>query len=305
MPIVYVHGVAVRNHDGQAPEESGNVLLDHLLQNITWSTVQKKIRRYIAPELSSDPESVSIAEAYWGDLGAKLAWNGSSFTSNKPEKFLPAPGGPALASIRSLFVGDIRAPIDQLVARFMGDVFCYLSNRGNFENPGPIPLRVLTKLSEAQQIKERTGEPIIAVTNSLGCEIMYDIVTHFLPKMPEYNKIKVDYWCGVASQVGLFEELKLFICSSSQYGADHVAMVPFPDRNHLGVWWNVWDSNDLISYSVKGIIDGVDDTPYEVGQPMMQEHIGYLLQDRFYKVLAGRIRTAFAKGDHSATIPEP
>jgi hypothetical protein len=95
-----------------------------------------------------------------------------------------------------------------------------------------------------------------------------------------------------ASQVGLFEELKLFLCSSDEYGRDKNNRVPFPGRNHLGTWWNVWDVNDMISYSVAEIIEGVDDTPFRVGEPLFKKHLGYLQEERFYTLFAERITKA-------------
>jgi hypothetical protein len=299
MPIVYVHGVAERDQRGEVVDSTGNVVLDRLLQTVKWSTVETNLRRFIAPKLSTSPDTVSLFEAYWGDLAARLAWDGLSFNpanSVEAEELLSFPGA---SQLRSWFISDFRLPVSQLIARFIGDVFCYLSKRGDAERPGAIPLRVLTKLLEAQATSDRTGEPLIVLTNSMGCEIMYDIITHFLPNVPEYSHIKVDYWCAVASQVGLFEELKLFLCSSEQYGKSKNNRVPFPDRRHLGIWWNVWDLDDLISYSVAEIIEGVDDTPFRVGQPLLTDHVGYLQEDRFYKMFADRVRNAFPRGDVS------
>jgi hypothetical protein len=293
MPIVYVHGVAVRNKEGQTLLSRNNSALDHLLQSVNWRSVQTHLRKFIAPVISTDPEKVSIVEAYWGDLGARLAWNGASFTPDEPSGAKATRGAMTLSSMRSRLVADIRIPVDQLIARFMGDVFCYLNTRGNAENPGAIPQRVLDKLLDAQKITDRTREPLIVVTNSMGCEIVSDIVTYFIPRIPLYRHIKIDYWCAVASQIGLFEELKLFLNSTPDYGADKGNRVPFPEQSNLGVWWNVWDNNDVISYSVANIIEGVDDTPFSVGQPLVSEHIGYLQEERFYKTLADRVKKAF------------
>jgi hypothetical protein len=285
MPIVYVHGVAVRNPPRSADTTGADALFNHLLQDISWPVIEGNLRRFVAPGLSPDPESVPILRAYWGDLGAHLGWEGASYLSKDDSG--PAPPLHSFSSlIRSTLAANIRPPLNQVVALFMGDVFCYLSKRGDAAAPGPIPARVLQFLLEAQEIKDKTGEPLVVLSNSMGCEIMYDIVTYFLPKVESYNHIKVDYWCGVASQVGLFEELKLFMCSSDEYGIDKQNRVPFPDRSHLGAWWNVWDTNDVLSYSVNNIIEGVDDSRYVVGKSLFDEHLGYLQEERFYQNLA-------------------
>jgi hypothetical protein len=301
MPIIYVHGVAVRNQEGMALESRGNQLLERLLEDITWEMVEQHLRRFIAPEIATDADKVLLLHAYWGDLAAKLAWGGASCL---PE-VVPDPGIEALLRplipSRSHLLAELRQPLNQLGARFFGDVFCYLNNRGNASNPGSIPQRILDTLATAQAAKEQTGEPIIVLTNSMGGQILYDIVTHFLPGIPQYANLHIDFWCSVASQVGLFEEMKLFLASSDAYSKDKGNRVPFPDRKHLGIWWNVWDVDDIISYSVRDIIEGVDDTPFRVGKSLMKEHVGYLQEENFYRLFAERIHGMFPA--HNAILP--
>jgi hypothetical protein len=300
MPIVYIHGVAVRDEQGEQADKTGNTMLDQLLQNISWPMVEKNLRDIIAPELSAKPDEVSITQAYWGDLAATLAWDGAScIPERRPDTptVLPFPA----AMLRSFVASELRYPLNQLIARFMGDVFIYINNRGDAVAPGPIPKRILETLIEAHAVKERTGEPLVCLTNSMGCQIMYDIVTYFLPNTPQCSRVKIDYWCGVASQVGLFEELKLFLVSSPDYSRARGNRVPYPDRNHLGNWWNVWDMDDMISYSVAPIIEGVDDTPYRVGESLLKEHVGYLQEERFYKLFAERLREALRPRDSAAS----
>jgi hypothetical protein len=290
MPLVYIHGVAVRDRQGQVVESNGNGLLDRLLENITWQTVEGHLRRFIAPEIATDASSVQMHHAYWGDLAAQLAWDGASCLPVENTVSHAHFVGPAAA--RSRMLAELRHPLNQLGARFFGDVFCYLNNRGDSINPGPIPLRVLDSLAAAQKTKNETGEPIIVLTNSMGGQIMYDVVTYFLPRSPKYVGIHVDFWCSVASQVGLFEEMKLFLVSSCEYSRVAGNRVPFPDRNHLGVWWNVWDIDDVISYSVRDIIEGVDDMRFSVGRALFKEHVGYLQEESFYQLFAEKVRTA-------------
>jgi hypothetical protein len=301
MPIVYVHGVAVRDHQGK--DLDGGGLIDRLLQNITWETIEPRLRQFIAPEIASDPSQVVLLHAYWGDLAGRLAWDGASCLPDVPD---PKSHVLPLRRSRSHLLADLRRPLNQLVAQFFGDIVSYLNFRGDAANPGPIPLRILDTLATAQQTKELTGEPIIVVTNSMGGQIMYDIVTYFLPalcatlpqsgadpRLGKYSGIRVDFWCSVAAQVGLFEELKLFLASQPAYSKEHGNRVPFPDQQYLGTWWNVWDVADVISYGVHDIIEGVDDTPFDVGKPLLQEHIGYLQQESFYTLFAERVRQAF------------
>ncbi len=184
-----------------------------------------------------------------------------------------------------------------MIARFFGDMFCYLNNCGSSENPGTITKRILETLVAAHEIIERNGEPLIVLSHSMGGQIEYDIVTHFLPKSPKYSNLKIDFWCSVASQVGLFEEMKLFIASSNLYSKQNGNKVPFPDKNYLGAWWNVWDMDDILSYSVSDIIEGVDDMSFRVGHWLINAHVGYLQEKSFYLLFAEHIKDSITAGN--------
>lgn len=202
-------------------------------------------------------------------------------------------------------VETVRRPLNDLVTLFIGDVFTYLANRtvmrDGAEVPGPIPQAALDALAEAHADKLRRDEPLVVLSHSMGGQIIYDLVTSFLPSLPQYQHIRVDFWCATASQVGLFEELKLFRASSQAHSDFMGRLVPFPDRLHLGEWWNVWDHNDVISYTVRGIFvtrpehpDGVDDGPYDAGMFIGPSHGGYLEQPSFYRLFADKLRAAAA-----------
>jgi hypothetical protein len=202
-----------------------------------------------------------------------------------------ADGAPAWVVSRA--VAELRRPINDLVTAFLGDVFTYLDKRGTVASPGPIPQRLFAKLTAAQGEKQRRGgEPIVVLTHSMGGQLVYDAVTSFLPQTAELRDIRVDFWAATASQVGLFEELKLFLNKDPQYHQN--VPVPFPHPN-LGTWWNVWDYNDFISYTVEGIVDGVDDQPFDSGMQLLNAHGGYLKCPSFYRKFAARLRAADGK----------
>lgn len=185
---------------------------------------------------------------------------------------------------------EARGLLHDTVARFLGDVFVYVKNRGDAQVPGAIPKAFLDKLVDMQAIKQtRGGEPLIVVTHSMGGQLVYDAVTHYLPNDPELRHIKVDFWCAAASQVGYFEEAKLFHASDDAYKTGNP--VPFPSEN-LGAWWNVWDHNDVISFTVKDIIAGVDDESYSSGLSVVAAHGGYLAMPSFYRKMANKIQAA-------------
>lgn len=195
----------------------------------------------------------------------------------------------------SRLAAECRTPLNSFITNFIGDVFCYLNNRGTSEAIGEIPQRILNVLRMAHTDSvQRNNEPIVVLTHSMGGQIVYDLVTHFLPQCDQFADIKIDFWCATASQVGLFEELKLFIEKDSSYCAETNTLVPFPPRANLGHWLNVWDYNDFISYTGKPMFDGIDDEAYDSGMFLLQAHGGYLARPSFYQRFARKIQSALS-----------
>jgi hypothetical protein len=206
-----------------------------------------------------------------------------------------ANGVPGWAVSRVL--GELRRPLNDFITLFFGDVFVYLQEQVREDGqPGPIAQVLLDALVEAaENQKQRNGEPLVILSHSMGGQVVYDAVTYFMDRVPELKDVRVDFWCATASQVGLFEELKLFRASDTTIGG--IAgmareKVPFPDRKRLGHWWNVWDSNDFISYTGAPIFEGVHDEPYDSGMSVLQAHGGYLQRPSFYRRFAERLEFA-------------
>ncbi|MBK9142472.1 MAG: hypothetical protein IPM23_08255 [Candidatus Melainabacteria bacterium] len=394
MPILFIHGVSVRDDSG-------------------FDQIEPLLRRFAAPAISDEPDSVTIEYCYWGDQAARLSWSGSSIplsighraiersmerirhrreqlvkagrvmassqwltkvkevrrhskerlsdflastiqASNKltakekaalclaldeavqeegeetieesiknPEalqkrirdrcnRVLVSLGNrqdwseqmsfnlkeyatrayklPASAATKVAM--ELRAPIHRFITLFLGDVFTYLYRRGDASDPGPIPTVVLSHLERLNEIKKsRDGEPLLVLTHSMGGQVVYDIVSHFLP-LGEHQDVRIDFWCATASQVGFFEELKLFLASSDLHGEETGELAPYPDDRYLGYWWNVWDYNDFVSYSADGIINGVDDEAYGTGMDVVEAHMGYLFLPSFYRRMRSKLQTA-------------
>lgn len=67
MPIVYVHGVAVRE-----PEDPAYATVERLTRGAEWAEVEAGLREHVAPVMRpSAPERVELLRVYWGDLGAR------------------------------------------------------------------------------------------------------------------------------------------------------------------------------------------------------------------------------------------
>lgn len=190
----------------------------------------------------------------------------------------------------SIALAEARPVVNQLVSQFMGDVFVYLDKRGQAGAPGVVPKILLDKLLELQTNKEeRGGEPLIVISHSMGGQLVYDAVSHFLPQTPALSHIKIDFWCASASQVGFFEEGKLFIEKDPNHKIG--TKVLFPGSN-LGYWWNVFDQNDFLSFTSKDIFEGVDDAAYSSGMTLIKAHGGYLTRPSFFRKMAETIEAA-------------
>ncbi|MEQ1954891.1 hypothetical protein [Mesorhizobium sp. CN2-181] len=209
------------------------------------------------------------------------------------ESFSRAADNPGAAV--SLAAGELRPKLNDFVTRFLGDVLFYMTRRGTAAAPGPIPSVLMDELALAQKNKEaRGGEPIVLLTHSMGGQIAYDALTSFLPAAQ--SRTKVDFWCATASQVGFFEEINMFLASSSSFSQASGKTTPVASTN-LAHWWNVWDRNDIISFTTKGIFaGGIDDEEYWSGMSLAAAHGGYLERPSFYRRFSDKLRAALSPG---------
>jgi hypothetical protein len=178
---------------------------------------------------------------------------------------------------------EARGPINDAVTTFIGDVFAYLSQKDS--NPGPIRQVVLDTLQAARDETADKGEPMIVLSHSMGGQIVFDVATNYLGP-----NLRIDLWAAAASQVGLFEEMKLLLASDPAIRGP-VGRAAFPPN--VGWWWNVWDSNDVLSFTAEGIFDRqVNDEEWDSGASLAAAHGAYLKRPSFYRKLAEKIRTA-------------
>ncbi len=315
MPILFVHGVSSRIENGH---------------DETWKKVRNNLKKFIAPIIAKDGkvDDVWIEEAYWGDdsvdfgdlrlsrpseqqikefIDKKQSW-----LKRKIEEFNQSPNKKTLfleylkiapKKLRDLSgyqvtrrFDPLRTELNKVTTLFLGDIFFYLSRRGEVNKPGAITKEVLSKLKEAQNNKlQRNNEPLIVLSHSMGGQLMYDIVSYYLPEMvkiPEYQdyrNIYIDFWVAAASQVGLFKEMKVFKEDENSESAS--IPVAFPSK-HLGIWWNLWDCNDYLSFTVKPFVEDVFDDMYDSGKPATKAHSAHFNDPDFYRELAQHISTA-------------
>jgi hypothetical protein len=332
VPIVYIHGVAVRDEDEALARATRR------FREVPWPTIDGLLREHLAPVISDDPGGVPIQRIYWGDLGAQFSWGGRSlvsrgddhaalgidgdaWTESSAHRAVPTDPEEAveyaerltraemlrrrgIRGVRST-VTALRKPFEDFLPTFIGDVIVYVAGRGTADAPGPIPLRVLDGLDTAAFAAESRGEPLVVVTHSMGGQILYDALTHFIPNMPAYRHIRVDYWCSTASQVGFFEELGLFLASTAEHGIATGVRTPLPSAEHLGGWWNVWDHSDLLSFRADGIFEGVDDTAFFAAGTLATDHNRYVGNPDFHRMLAARVRAALGRRGERAREQSP
>jgi pimeloyl-ACP methyl ester carboxylesterase len=186
----------------------------------------------------------------------------------------------------NLAVRLARKKTNATVTRFAGDSYEYFVNRGTKDSPGKIVEIVLSALSgAADSIKKNPENPdnkLIVIAHSFGGEIVYDILTYYAPDL------SVDWFITVGSQVGLFEEMKLYKVSSSGIPADPRNGKVSKPRN-VGRWLNVFDTNDVLSYRASPVFDGAEDFLFETGYSTFQAHGGYFMRPSFYLRLADRL----------------
>lgn len=186
----------------------------------------------------------------------------------------------------SLAVRLVRKSLNAALTTFIGDAFTYLARRRNEDGSnGPIVQVVLDALHQAEQARTAQDDKLIVIAHSFGGEILYDILTHFAPQL------SVDCLITVGSQVGLFEELKLYLASDANLPPDAPAgrlQRPAAAKR----WLNVFDTNDVLAYRLEPVVAGVSDFVYDTGYSTLGAHGGYFERPSFYRRLAARLAQA-------------
>ncbi|MFJ4536577.1 hypothetical protein ACIP39_11450 [Streptomyces tibetensis] len=210
-----------------------------------------------------------------------------SWESFSVEGGLPARAVRAVHRLRALHTATrtrlaaagVRRWAARPAALLLGDVMGYFAERGTLEAPGRIVARIADALDEAAQDAASRGEPLVVLAHSMGGNIVHDLLSHFRPD------VRVDLLVTVGTQVGVFEELKLFASSDPA--------VPQPGRPKVGAlanvgrWLNVLDRSDPLAFAAAPVFAGAEDLVFRTGA--WWAHGGYLTSCEFHARLARRV----------------
>ena len=185
----------------------------------------------------------------------------------------------AAAAVTNPAVRAVRPALNEKITYFVGDVFCYLRSREKNKENCPIVKVVGTAIRGAAALR-KADDPLVVIGHSMGGNICYDLLTSYL------KDVECDLFLTVGSQVGLFEELKLF--NSSDTGIKHPKQVKRPAN--VKRWINVFDLADVFSYSGTAMFDGIEEYDFSSGETVVTAHGAYLLQPRFYQRLKARLK---------------
>lgn len=175
-------------------------------------------------------------------------------------------------------IGLARRVLGPRLALLVGDVLAYLAQRGTVCDPGPI-VQVVASAIENAMLASGPEEPVVVVAHSMGGNIVYDLLSHYR------TDLRVDVFVTVGSQVGLFEELKLFRASNMAIPHDAVTHAPVPPT--IRRWINVVDRSDPLAFRAGPVFDGAVDYVYPSGS--LWAHTAYLRQPHFHARLARRV----------------
>ncbi|MFJ7529356.1 hypothetical protein ACIQ1S_31075 [Streptomyces griseus] len=156
-------------------------------------------------------------------------------------------------------------------ALLLGDVMGYFAQRDAAE-VGAIVALVVEALEKASHHAAARGEPLIVVAHSMGGNIVYDVLSHYRPDL------RVDLLVTAGTQVGLFEELKLFRASDRSLtcaGGGKVPALP-----NVGRWVNVVDPADPLAFAAAPVFAGAEDLRFDTGA--WWAHSGYITSPYFH-----------------------
>jgi len=210
----------------------------------------------------------------WESFGLSDVWDS---VREGARRLAGLPGRAAGAAV----VAVSRSKVHGHVARFMGDIFVYLDKRGDRAQPGPIPRNVIDAIESADAARTPNDPHVVVVCHSMGGNIVYDVLSHYRPDLA------VDVFVTVGSQVGMFEEFKVFHNSDDAVPAQRGDRVAKPAN--IAHWVNVFDKQDILSFATGRVFTDVTDFEYSTGASVLGAHTSYFKRPSFHRRLNERL----------------
>jgi hypothetical protein len=190
----------------------------------------------------------ALAGEFGAQMGGPVAWA-------KSAALLMAT--PALARMRPAIISRM--------ATFIGDCFIYLKDAD----------KILARLDETiAKHSPAADEPLWLVGHSMGGIIAFDYASR--------GQRRIERLITVGSQVGLFAELHSLQKLTSP-GADGRYALP----ESVGVWRNVYDRDDMLSFTSARVFAGATDFSVDTGAPFPLSHSAYWDRPDVYNVICG------------------
>jgi hypothetical protein len=164
---------------------------------------------------------------------------------------------------------------------FLGDIFAYLARRA------PIQEIVSVAIVEGAGARTKDDPTLVVVAHSMGGNIVYDLLTSTLA-----NKLKVDAFITVGSQVGLFKELALYTEDAGTEAATASAATRIAKPAAVGTWINVFDPLDFLGFAASGVFQEVHDYAFSNDASVLQTHSQYFFRPAFHERLRARLEEA-------------
>ncbi|BCG75953.1 hypothetical protein MesoLj113a_71110 [Mesorhizobium sp. 113-1-2] len=195
--------------------------------------------------------------------------------------------GSASNLVNGPFARAGREKITPGLAIFIGDVFRYLR-----ENDARNQIRkTVSEAIVAAGKQRKPNEPFVLVGHSMGGVILYDLLSSsetvegFSAAIG--TKFAVDLFLTVGSQVALFEEMKLYEASRSEFSGQSRS-VPRPEA--VKNWWNAFDKMDVLSFITSPIFEGAEDFSVDTIAGVLDAHGAYFSSTMFYARLNARLK---------------
>lgn len=247
----------------------------------------------VFPWLAEVGDDTELLERLGAELeawrpGPVVAGTGPSLTSWEKFGFVsgvPRAARSVLRQLNSCAAGVVtrggaamvRGLATRKVALLLGDVMGYFARRDTAEGSAIVAV-VSEGLDEAAGYARKHGEPLVVVAHSMGGNIVHDVLSHFRPDL------QVDLLVTAGTQVGLFEELKLFRASDRSLTADGGGKVPA--LPNVGRWINVVDPADPLAFAAAPVFAGAEDLYF--GTRAWWAHGGYVTSPHFHHRVALR-----------------